>query len=148
MSIDESGMRIKPLLESLSTIEKIMEENIVCYPSELDDWLVKCTEDGEIHFEWKLVARIIAIKINIVLRDSFEQKGFLGPITQTFQQRKTHILLLVCHRKEAPFTIQRLLEILLQPTKYYSSTHKLCNALEKLLLISLPPDRKRNTIKR
>eukprot|EP00562_Extubocellulus_spinifer_P026708 CAMPEP_0178635232 /NCGR_PEP_ID=MMETSP0698-20121128/13054_1 /TAXON_ID=265572 /ORGANISM="Extubocellulus spinifer, Strain CCMP396" /LENGTH=1107 /DNA_ID=CAMNT_0020274953 /DNA_START=373 /DNA_END=3696 /DNA_ORIENTATION=+ len=39
---------------------------------------------------------------------------------------------------EPPFTIQRICEILLSPTKYYSQTHKLCNALEKLLLITTP----------
>ena len=39
---------------------------------------------------------------------------------------------------EPPFTIQRICEILLSPTNYYSQTHKLCNALEKLLLITSP----------
>ena len=39
---------------------------------------------------------------------------------------------------EPPFTIQRICEILVEPTKYYSQTHKLCNALEKLLLITSP----------
>ena len=39
---------------------------------------------------------------------------------------------------EPPFTIQRICEILVAPTKYYSQTHKLCNALEKLLLITSP----------
>jgi len=35
-----------------------------------------------------------------------------------------------------PFTIQRLAEILLTPNNYYSQTHKLCNGIEKLLLIT------------
>ena len=39
---------------------------------------------------------------------------------------------------EPPFTIQRICEILVAPTKYYSQTQKLCNALEKLLLIKSP----------
>ena len=39
---------------------------------------------------------------------------------------------------EPPFTIQRMCEILVAPTKYYSQTQKLCNALEKLLLIKSP----------
>jgi hypothetical protein len=37
-----------------------------------------------------------------------------------------------------PFTIQRVAEVLLAPERYYVQTHKLCNALEKLLLVTLP----------
>ena len=35
-----------------------------------------------------------------------------------------------------PFTIQRLAEVLMEPERYYSQTHKLCNCLEKLLLVT------------
>lgn len=35
-----------------------------------------------------------------------------------------------------PFTIQRVAEILVEPERYYSQTHKLCNCLEKLLLVT------------
>lgn len=35
-----------------------------------------------------------------------------------------------------PFTIQRIAEVLLAPERYYTQTHKLCNCLEKLLLVS------------
>jgi len=37
-----------------------------------------------------------------------------------------------------PFTIQRVAEVLLEPERYYKQTHKLCNALEKLLLVTSP----------
>jgi len=37
-----------------------------------------------------------------------------------------------------PFTIQRVAEVLLTPERYYTQTHKLCNALEKLLLVTTP----------
>jgi len=35
-----------------------------------------------------------------------------------------------------PFTIQRLAEVLVSPERYYTQTHKLCNCLEKLLLVT------------
>lgn len=35
-----------------------------------------------------------------------------------------------------PFTLQRVAEVLYSPFHYYSQTHKLCNALEKLLLVT------------
>ena len=40
--------------------------------------------------------------------------------------------------EEPPFTIQRLAEVLVAPERYYSQTHKLCNCLEKLLLVNAP----------
>ena len=35
-----------------------------------------------------------------------------------------------------PFTIQRIAEVLVSPERYYTQTHKLCNCLEKLMLIT------------
>jgi hypothetical protein len=37
--------------------------------------------------------------------------------------------------QSSPFTIQRIAEVLISPTRYYTQTHKLCNCLEKLLLV-------------
>lgn len=37
-----------------------------------------------------------------------------------------------------PFTIQRIAEVLIAPERYYKQTHKLCNCLEKLLLVTSP----------
>jgi len=42
------------------------------------------------------------------------------------------------HTYGPPFTIQRVAEVLLMPERYYVQTHKLCNALEKLLLVTSP----------
>lgn len=35
-----------------------------------------------------------------------------------------------------PFTVQRIAEVLVSPERYYTQTHKLCNCLEKLLLVT------------
>jgi len=37
---------------------------------------------------------------------------------------------------DPPFTIQRIAEVLVAPDRYYMQTHKLCNCLEKLLLVN------------
>ena len=34
-----------------------------------------------------------------------------------------------------PFTLQRLAEVLVDPHRYYTQTHKICNCVEKLLLV-------------
>jgi PPP4R2 len=35
-----------------------------------------------------------------------------------------------------PFTVQRIAEVLMEPERYYTQTHKLCNCMEKLLLVT------------
>lgn len=70
---------------------------------------------------------------------------------ESFQRRKERIVALVGgfphgdatngtygrrHDDGPPFTLQRIAEVLIDPERYYSQTHKVCNALEKLLLVS------------
>lgn len=63
-----------------------------------------------------------------------------------FQQRRQKLLSMMLpetmpqNRKMEPtqgppFTIQRIAEVLVSPERYYTQTHKLCNCLEKLLLV-------------
>ncbi|KDO35350.1 hypothetical protein SPRG_00199 [Saprolegnia parasitica CBS 223.65] len=40
----------------------------------------------------------------------------------------------------APFTLQRLTEVLLSPLSYYKQLHKFLNAIEKLLFVSSTVD--------
>lgn len=59
------------------------------------------------------------------------------PETVIFQQRKQRLVQAVLlHRDGPPFTIQRLAEVMIDPSRYYKQTHKLCNCLEKLLLVT------------
>ncbi|GAX23296.1 hypothetical protein FisN_21Hh018 [Fistulifera solaris] len=39
-----------------------------------------------------------------------------------------------------PFTVQRIAEVLVAPERYYTQTHKLCNCLEKLFLVTASAD--------
>mmetsp|Transcript_3064 Transcript_3064/g.7202 ORF Transcript_3064/g.7202 Transcript_3064/m.7202 type:complete len:738 (-) Transcript_3064:103-2316(-) len=50
--------------------------------------------------------------------------------TTSFRRQET-----VVSSSGPPFTIQRIAEVLLSPDRYYTQTHKLCNCLEKLLLV-------------
>lgn len=71
-----------------------------------------------------------------VLEDRNSAIGFKRNITQSFDSRKEIILeLLSRHNLAPPFTIQRLAEVLLNPTQF-SETHKLMNSLEKLLSVT------------
>jgi len=57
--------------------------------------------------------------------------------TYIFQQRRQRLINSVLRRIDGPpFTIQRLAEVLVSPYRFYKQTHKLCNCLEKLLLVT------------
>ncbi|CAJ1952408.1 unnamed protein product [Cylindrotheca closterium] len=82
-----------------------------------------------------------------------EKKAQAQPAEAVYQQRRQRLLNMlessdtgVSFRRQeavvgsttssgAPFTIQRIAEVLLSPDRYYTQTHKLCNCLEKLLLV-------------
>jgi PPP4R2 len=53
-----------------------------------------------------------------------------------FKKRRQKILDLCIRRNNPPFTLQRLAEVLLTPHRFYQQTHKLCNCLEKLLMVT------------
>jgi hypothetical protein len=97
--------------------------------------------------------------IALVLDHSYRQNGGykLSPAEvrkyqtgahEIFQQRRCRLMALVVTnnkngglkngnvRNGPPFTIQRLAEVLLSPARYYRQTHKLCNCMEKLLLVT------------
>eukprot|EP00537_Pseudo-nitzschia_pungens_P002363 CAMPEP_0172371818 /NCGR_PEP_ID=MMETSP1060-20121228/44980_1 /TAXON_ID=37318 /ORGANISM="Pseudo-nitzschia pungens, Strain cf. cingulata" /LENGTH=992 /DNA_ID=CAMNT_0013097569 /DNA_START=276 /DNA_END=3254 /DNA_ORIENTATION=+ len=67
-----------------------------------------------------------------------------------FQQRRQRLMAMLLpstphsgHESitdEPPFTIQRIAEVLIAPDRYYTQTHKLCNCLEKLLLVNSSTD--------
>ena len=68
----------------------------------------------------------------------FDQVGFIGSITETYETRKQHILniLNTSFPTSPPFTFQRLVEVLLTP-ELYTQCHKFMNSLEKLLSVTL-----------
>jgi hypothetical protein len=90
-----------------------------------------------------------------VLDAGQDKKGNNAIVTaeEIFQQRKQHLLNMLGPSTDVlldsngvgqssldgggpPFTIQRIAEVLIAPERYYTQTHKLCNCLEKLLLVT------------
>jgi hypothetical protein len=59
---------------------------------------------------------------------------------QIFQQRLQRLLSALEQPSatdgQPPFTVQRIAEVLVAPERYYTQTHKLCNCLEKLFLVT------------
>jgi hypothetical protein len=70
-----------------------------------------------------------------VLAKFFSTKGFVGPITDSFDSRLEEILSLLDRYPNAPFTVQRLAEVLIRGTEEYRSTHGIMNGLVRILSV-------------
>lgn len=67
----------------------------------------------------------------------FKEKGFVGPVTQDFQSRHAEIIkLLDGFQRAPPFTLRRLIELLIDKSDQYTSTHKYMNGLERILSVT------------
>lgn len=90
-------------------------------------------------YDWRTKTReLVRQRIIECLDNSNDRMGFVAPVDQSFEKRRDEVCdLLNCYEYYAPFTIQRLAEVLLAPAeRQYCATHKLCNAVEKLLSVS------------
>lgn len=76
-----------------------------------------------------------------VLDDYFSSKGFVGPVSQSFESRKAELIDLLLRFDRPPFTIQRLAELLTSSRSQISATHKYMNSVEKqLFVVSTVPE--------
>ena len=101
------------------------------------------------------LGQAVSVAIGLILDHSFKNQGGykLSPAElrkftiagkkanpeAIFQERRQRLVSLCNgkeHREGAPFTLQRMAEVLLSPARYYKKTHKLCNCLEKLLMVT------------
>lgn len=87
--------------------------------------------------EWKSgICQVFERQIDCALKSMNEKHSFTKSFDCTFESRSQEVLRLLNAFEEAPFTIQRLSELLLNYQCQYKSTHKLCNAMEKLLSVT------------
>ncbi len=94
--------------------------------------LYDIARSGRVAHEWELVRPLVAVQMVQVFAHYFGKKGFIGPVDQSFESRRDELLQLLLSQDAPPFTIQRLIELLLNPMNQYSATHKMMNAVEKV----------------
>ena len=110
---------------------------------------------GASRMKYRSLGQAFAVAMGLVMDHSYQNQGGykLSPAElrkftiagnkanpeAIFQERRQRLITL-CHgnghREGAPFTLQRMAEVLLSPARYYKQTHKLCNCLEKLLMVT------------
>ena len=104
-------------------------------PEQYNDMIQQIARTGEVTGDWGLVRRVIAFKMFCLLKTYYSQRGFAGLKEHKYEKRAEELLLLLDRFDDAPFTIQRLAEVLMDASQY-QSTHKLMNCFEKLLSVT------------
>ncbi|GFY62516.1 hypothetical protein TNIN_173231 [Trichonephila inaurata madagascariensis] len=107
----------------------------------LEDYLKRIAKNGEIVFPWSKLKPLLKKKLEVVLDEFYEtcpvETSVPVPNFETFNfdSLKKTILQAVESFTSAPFTIQRLCELVTDPTKHYNRTDKYMRGIEKNVLV-------------
>ena len=92
---------------------------------------------GQVRHAWPLLKVLIAAKVQQVCADYYQTNKEIDASGDPYADTLKRMLALLDEFPNAPFTAQRLCELLIDPRRVYaSSTRKLMNAIEKLLTVS------------
>jgi len=119
---------------------KLLEEFVKCtdatsIPANLAVILDHIALSGVTCYPWEGIRALLmfAMQRNVRLFHSQAQDMDVKVV----DERLDRIGAALSSTHEAPFTLQRLCEIILNPSKYYSKTGKLFNAIEKLVRVQI-----------
>jgi len=100
----------------------------------LNDVLGEVSSSGQSRFAWEQLKPVIGAKLEQVCAEYHEAKQDLP---EPYDEMLKRLQALLAEFPNAPFTVQRLCELLLDPHRIYAtSTRKVSSALEKLLTVS------------
>eukprot|EP01105_Mastigella_eilhardi_P004372 TRINITY_DN1580_c0_g1_i1.p1 TRINITY_DN1580_c0_g1~~TRINITY_DN1580_c0_g1_i1.p1 ORF type:complete len:231 (+),score=66.26 TRINITY_DN1580_c0_g1_i1:66-695(+) len=102
---------------------------------ELTGILTNVAKTGITCYSWDLLKVLIMFKVDEVLQMFFNTHGWGEEPAETFLQQKQHIMHALNGFPEAPWTLQRVCELVLNPA-LYSTTKSLIFAIEKLVNVS------------
>ena len=85
-------------------------------------------------FEWKRVSLVVRQKILYCINEMNSKAKYNGS-ADDYLESCDLVLKRIEMFTEAPFTLQRLCELVLMPDKYYNDTNKYIHALLKCLLV-------------
>lgn len=128
------------ILQSLEHFPKLKDEADYSIPLELEEYIHYVAKTGDPVFQWTLVKPLFREKMIKVVTDFFESTP--GEIPDypnvnkfNYDSMKSTLLERIDWFKGAPFTIQRISELLVNPTKEYNRVDKYMRALEKNIYV-------------
>ncbi|KAF2356829.1 Protein phosphatase 4 core regulatory subunit R2 [Trinorchestia longiramus] len=152
-SNDQDSIDVERLIIELDNFEKLLKEgeesdggegvessSLQAVPSFLDKYLMSIAKTGNPLLPWKKVKTFIHHKIDSILTSFYEKYGIEDVDSQNlppfnYLPAKEKLLQHFDSFTGAPFTIQRLCEILMDPGRHYRRTDKLLRGLEKNILV-------------
>lgn len=126
------------ILHSLEEFSKLKPKDI---PRELEDYLCFVAKTGDPVYQWGTIKSLLREKLINVITDFYESCPSIEippcPNVEVFnyESMKTFILDKLDTFPAAPFTVQRICELLTSPRKQYNRIDKYMRALEKNILV-------------
>uniref|UniRef100_A0A069DU56 Putative serine/threonine-protein phosphatase 4 regulatory subunit 2 n=1 Tax=Panstrongylus megistus TaxID=65343 RepID=A0A069DU56_9HEMI len=126
------------VMHSLEEFSKLKPKDI---PRELDDYLGYVAKTGDPVFKWSIIKCLFREKLLNVITDFYESTLTIElppcPNVDTFnyERMKANLLERLDSFHGAPFTVQRISELLTNPRKEYNRADKFMRAIEKNILV-------------
>lgn len=144
----ENAEEVFQILERFS---KLKQKDI---PKELDDYLCFVAKTGDTVYRWPMIKHLFREKLMQVIKDFYESTPSIADLPQdpnvdpfNYESMKNALLERLELFNAAPFTVQRICELLTDPRKQYSRIDKFMRAIEKNILVvsTTEPGRKRDS---
>ncbi|XP_076243874.1 uncharacterized protein LOC143185052 [Calliopsis andreniformis] len=129
---------LEEVLQALDEFQKMRPSEI---PRELEDYLCWVAKTGDPVYQWSLIKTLFREKLTRVMTDFYESCPTLDlapcPNVDNFNYdtMKSNLLERLESFANAPFTVQRICELLTDPRKQYSRVDKFMRAIEKNILV-------------
>ncbi|XP_017052209.1 serine/threonine-protein phosphatase 4 regulatory subunit 2 [Drosophila ficusphila] len=137
------------ILQILERFTRLKQKEI---PKELEDYIQYVAKTGDTIFKWSSLKYLFREKLLSVIKNFNDDSPRLEEIPNypnvdpfNFETMKSSLLERLDLFNAAPFTVQRLCELLIDPRKQYSRIDKFMRALEKNILVvsTIDPGRRR-----
>ncbi|ETW05527.1 hypothetical protein, variant [Aphanomyces invadans] len=98
----------------------------------LERILQQIRQHGVLYYDWGLVKHVVLVKVQIAI-GAYDA---VGPSTTPEEVDRSELFNTILARATPPFTLQRLIEVLMDPTRYYAQSSKFMNAVHKFFQVS------------
>jgi len=123
-------------LEKLCSTEETVENKYQNIPDSLQEILKSIAQNGQLPFEleWKQVSHVVRRRLLYCIDQMNTQSNYTGS-SEEYDSSCDLLLERIRLFHEAPFTLQRICELVIEPSKYYKNTNKYIHALLRCLLV-------------
>ncbi|CAK4130014.1 unnamed protein product [Aphanomyces euteiches] len=113
---------------------EMTDEAYAAHPP-LERVLQQIQSTGILYYDWTLVRGLLLYKVKAALQ-AYDANG----LSLNEEINRDELFATITSRDAPPFTLQRLVEVLLQPTLYYHKSAKFLNAVYKFFEVSTNAD--------